>query len=143
MRKKKQPPKIVGGEKTLNQIFSEEWNCGHYPECFIAFVKLLNFLGNVCSSEQLFYRKGRWVYPYIMPVALPRSQASQVFGRTRDCERSRSIAQRAMTTLSVGAKFAGKTGRFCLCLSHLSLRATKIAPFAPDYESARRRLGTR
>lgn len=32
---------------------------------------------------------------------------------------------------------------FCLCLSHLSLRGTKIAPFAPDYESARKRLGTR
>ena len=42
MRKKKktQPPKIVGGEKTLNQISSEEWNCGRYPECFIAFIKL-------------------------------------------------------------------------------------------------------
>ena len=77
------------------------------------------------------------IHPASCPASFPG------FSSVWENMRLRAIAQPAIRTLSVAAKFAGKTGRFCLCLSHLSLRGTKIAPFAPDYESARRRLATR
>ena len=66
-----------------------------------------------------------------------------MLGRRGDWERSRCIAQWTMGTFSAGAKDAGRVGEknetvhFSPCLS---LRETKIAPYALDYESTQRTI---
>ena len=66
-----------------------------------------------------------------------------MLGRRGDWERSRCIAQWTMGTFSAGANDAGKVGEknesvhFSPCLS---LRETKIAPYALYYESTQRTI---